>query len=234
MPPYSLRQNALEEYDDRDDILITSVTPPSPSYGVSSLPSKSPRTSSSFQPLELVADTAPIVSNPALQNLSTRSSGSMIRSRLLNRLGISSRKNEECVPRVSKSISMLRRGGPVLSFEETLKADFGKPDLNLQKKKSSMIVSGGSEHPSVSFNSVVQVHTIPKRTEYSDRIRATLWTHPLEMQRNTVRNSLEFAAEGWDWRNVAEDEDMVICAGERIHPIHFLPHNSITIHRGIP
>jgi hypothetical protein len=31
---------------------------------------------------------------------------------------------------------------------------------------------------------------------------------------------LEFASEGWDWRNVAGDEDMLHIDGELVHPIH--------------
>jgi hypothetical protein len=42
------------------------------------------------------------------------------------------------------------------------------------------------------------------------------------MSRNITRNSIEFASEGWDWRNVMEDEEMLVhdVSGELIHPIH--------------
>jgi hypothetical protein len=73
----------------------------------------------------------------------------------------------------------------------------------------------------VSFHSAVTVHPIPKHTAYSNRIRATIWTNPMEMQESAARNCFEFAAENWDWRQVAEDQDMVHYQGERIHPIHF-------------
>jgi hypothetical protein len=220
MPPHSLNRDSSHEYDDRDDSAITSTTV---SGGISSIqPKLSLTRSSSFTALEMVAECDPVVTVP-IPTLLVSSSALMIRSRLLNRLGISSRESEHRVPRTSESCDILRRGR-TLSFEETLKADFGRPDRNLIKNnKQQTVVSGGSDHSSISFNAVVRVHTIPTRTEYSARIRGTLWTHPLEMQQNAARNSLEFAAEGWDWRNVADDEDMVICAGERIHPIHFVP-----------
>jgi hypothetical protein len=75
----------------------------------------------------------------------------------------------------------------------------------------------------VRFDLAVKVHTIPNRIEYSDRIRATLWTDPIEMQQNAARNTIEYAAEGWDWTQVADDSDMIIMNnGERIHPVHFI------------
>lgn len=222
MPPHSSNRNSSHEYDDRDDSVITST--PIVSGGTSLLQSHklSLTRSSSFTALETVAECSPVVTTTSPQTLPHGSSASMIRSRLFNRLGISSRESEHRVPRTSEASNMLKRGR-VLSFEEALKADFGRPDRDLMRKnKQSTFVAGGSERPSIRFSTVVRVQTIPTRTEYSDRIRGTMWTPPLEMQQNAARNSLEFAAEGWDWRHVADDEDMVICDGERIHPIHFV------------
>jgi len=89
------------------------------------------------------------------------------------------------------------------------------------------------------------------RDEYSERVKQRLWRYacvysrifqvlifylfPLETKfdsyfhsnaeeiyHNAARNSVEFAAEGWDWQSVIEDEKMYICSvsGELIHPIH--------------
>ena len=72
------------------------------------------------------------------------------------------------------------------------------------------------------FNEQVEVCLIPKKEEYSKRIRGHLWNSPEEMALNAHRNTVEFAAEGWDWRNVMEDENMYRClsTNELIHPVH--------------
>eukprot|EP00569_Conticribra_weissflogii_P004342 CAMPEP_0171342272 /NCGR_PEP_ID=MMETSP0878-20121228/13879_1 /TAXON_ID=67004 /ORGANISM="Thalassiosira weissflogii, Strain CCMP1336" /LENGTH=333 /DNA_ID=CAMNT_0011844897 /DNA_START=309 /DNA_END=1310 /DNA_ORIENTATION=- len=69
----------------------------------------------------------------------------------------------------------------------------------------------------------VAVIPIPMRTEYPDAIRPLIWSSAVELYENAARNSIEFAAEGWNWRTVTDDEYMVPSAsGERIHPIHFI------------
>lgn len=72
------------------------------------------------------------------------------------------------------------------------------------------------------FNEEVKVCPIPKREEYSKRIRERLWLSAEDMMLNAHRNSVEFAAEGWDWRNTPEDDEMYRClaTNELIHPIH--------------
>jgi hypothetical protein len=201
--------------------------------------------------------------SPSLATSSKTSnpSASVIRSRLLNRLGISSKDALEQIPTVrsyDSSVSILGKDVTSKSFEELLKADSGKPDVYLLMKYKTQqlrspvhqVVRPGDMRSilpkdqqedsnkrddatgvqqeadaNVRFDLTVKVHTIPNRTVYSDRIRATLWTDPIEMQQNAARNSLEYEAEGWDWTQVADDDDMVVMSnGERIHPIHFI-HN---------
>ena len=76
--------------------------------------------------------------------------------------------------------------------------------------------------PILTFHEEVTIVPIPKREEYSNRIRDRLWVNAQELQSQAARNTMEFAAEGWDWRNVAEDEQMYVCAvtGEKVHPVH--------------
>ena len=61
------------------------------------------------------------------------------------------------------------------------------------------------------------------RTEYPSMVRERMWSSASELSQNAARNTLEFAAEGFNWRNVADDEQMVHSpSGERIHPIHYM------------
>jgi len=85
-------------------------------------------------------------------------------------------------------------------------------DLQSQKKKDG-----------VSFVDTVKVLPIPKRDEYSDRVARRIWSSAVEIQEMAMRNSVEFAAEGWDWRTVTEDDQMYVCSdtGELVHPVHF-------------
>eukprot|EP00986_Skeletonema_menzelii_P006124 scaffold2315_cov139-Skeletonema_menzelii.AAC.6 len=64
---------------------------------------------------------------------------------------------------------------------------------------------------------------IPSRKEYPNSVKERLWSSANDLYRNAVRNSIEFASEGWNWRNVADDEQMIQSpSGERIHPIHVM------------
>lgn len=59
------------------------------------------------------------------------------------------------------------------------------------------------------------------RTEYPNRER--LWCSASELYQNAARNTIEFASEGFNWRNAAADDQMIVMpSGERVHPIHFM------------
>lgn len=115
--------------------------------------------------------------------------------------------------------------GGVTPFQIPLKS---AKDVNLSSSPttSTAIVEATSTMPKkttrIAFQDAVEVLPIPTRYEYSDRIKSRIWSNRHELQENAERNALEFAAEGWNWRNVTEDEGMYICSvsGELVHPIH--------------
>jgi hypothetical protein len=161
-----------------------------------------------------------------------RSDSYQIRSRLLNRLGI---EKEYVGHNTTLRIEASRvvQQGEVGAFNIPLKADHGMPDRRLESSNSlsSLATSPGVhsilekrvKRGTVCFDASVRVHPIPARSDYSKRMRSVMWISNTEIQQNAARNSLEFAAEQWDVAKVVEDEGMVLYAGERVHPIHFVP-----------
>jgi len=110
----------------------------------------------------------------------------------------------------------------VVSSQEALKYNH-KDDFSQHRRQKKTNADNADGKKKISFDDVVQVLPIPKRDEYSSRISCRLWSGAVEINENAARNSVEFAAEGWDWRTVTEDEKMYICyaTGERIHPVHY-------------
>merc|ERR1719253_1770897 len=75
----------------------------------------------------------------------------------------------------------------------------------------------------VSLHADVAVVPIPPRDAYPPSVRARLWGSAAEIQRNAARNALEFAAEGFAWRDAVDDAGMVVVGdGEKVHPVHVL------------
>jgi hypothetical protein len=141
-------------------------------------------------------------------------SGNAIRSRLLNKLGF-----EPAASKRPKSSAI----SPTPSLHESnaffvdLKGDYGVPEKSSVSKQDRSVNSKRR----IVFNPEVKVQTIPSHADFSDRIRRVMWTDAVEMDENAARNCLEYTAEGWDWRNVLVDEDMILINGEKIHPVHF-------------
>jgi hypothetical protein len=110
----------------------------------------------------------------------------------------------------------------VQRFQEPLKMDDSGDDLAFTKSSTTPPITTGDKSLRVAFQEDVEVVPIPTRYEYSDRIKSRIWSNRHELQENAERNALEFAAEGWNWRTVTEDDGMFICSvsGELVHPIH--------------
>ena len=159
-------------------------------------------------------------------------SATNVRSRFLHRLGFSPPMGRSMKSPTKRGRSGSRESSEA-SFQVLLKQENDNPSSLrrpfgfFEERSSTSLLSSDSDcseeegERSVSFSPLVTVHPIPKHSAYSQRIRQTIWTPPSEMQENAARNCIEFAAENWDWRQVAEDQDMVYYRGEFVHPVHF-------------
>lgn len=172
---------------------------------------------------------------------SSISSASRIRSRFLSTIGILDESKQSLTRShgIRTRTSLLRTSR---RFCEELKADHGLPDEKLiidcrdvedttcsTASLDTTLTSCGSFTPShcegrarcVSFGTLVEVVPIPSHHDYSPRIRNVLWNDSRELQSNAIRNYVEFIAEGWDWKSVVDESDMVNINGELVHPVHF-------------
>ena len=88
----------------------------------------------------------------------------------------------------------------------------------------------------VTFHNTVTLVLIPRRDEYSDRMRAYLWDSTEAVKSNIARNTLEFAADGNNVQYVLEEEQHIRSpeTGEFIHPIHFEIARVLREERGLP
>lgn len=134
----------------------------------------------------------------------------------------SSASNEEDIHSNKSTVSL-----PSLLASSTLSPS-SAPDLDTSlsnsatSKKRAKVKHKPKRKSRVSLHKSVSVIPIPSRFEYSSIVKERIWSSSAELCANAARNSVEFAAEGWDWRNVIEDEDMLLhqSSGELIHPIH--------------
>lgn len=53
---------------------------------------------------------------------------------------------------------------------------------------------------------MVEVRYVPLHSDYSQRVRQKYWNSAQELWDMAARNSVEFAAEGYDWTKAVEEE----------------------------
>jgi len=154
----------------------------------------------------------------------SNNSSDKIRSKLLHKLGIDLARtldiyqHTQPVVGVPLSTSQTRRIilRDVASFNEPLKYDDEETceeplqGQNIKQEENNPITPSktASKEGGIKFDDQVSVVPIPGRDEYSDRVKTRIWSGAEEIYENAQRNALEFAAEGWDWRTVTEDDQM--------------------------
>ena len=138
---------------------------------------------------------------PASPKLKPASS-QQVRTKFLSVIGIESSAVTEHAATPPKARHMMRkewthpRQEQANRFEETLKYNKEDDVLYSPKRKNSTSNEDKKKRKAISFNQTVKVVPIPKRDEYSNRVRSRIWSNAVEIHQNATRNSIEFAAEG--------------------------------------
>jgi hypothetical protein len=156
----------------------------------------------------------------------TTESSNRIRSRYLARLGVG-RPNSRIAPMpVVPNKAVQQRSTPV-----ALKQDHGQADDSITIASPPQHSKHKSCHTKVSFGATVLVRSIPHAKDLSARVKRTLWMPPRELEEAIHRNSIEFAAEGWDWHNATGEADFVLIGTQYIHPAHILLRQQCNLQR---
>lgn len=130
--------------------------------------------------------------------------------------------NRSCLKEAEKQLVSKRRGTSILK-----RLRYTKAPQQLSSRKEELPTPRCIDFDKpfknrIQFFNKVQVVYIPSKEHYPEGMKRTIWSNAAEIKRNARRNTIEFAAEGWDWRRCCEDENMFLSPqGERIHPVHF-------------
>ena len=141
----------------------------------------------------------------------------------------------DCPPFTDPS-SVLITDQKTLEFELEPTADgkprvIGQPDspegkgtssnsCSLSRGSTCSNTSCSSTSTRVRFQETVDLVAIPSHRDMDSNTIDSIWTSIDDVQVNLQRNSLEYHADGRDWKQATEEEDMVLdeVTGEYVHP----------------
>jgi len=86
---------------------------------------------------------------------------------------------------------------------------------------SSSYEKSSSATRAVKFVELVLVQDISSHRTYSEETRLKIWTGIRDIEKQAKRNTMEFCADGEDWRYATEENDFCKWKGELVHPYTF-------------
>lgn len=111
-------------------------------------------------------------------------------------------------------------GSPPMWWRRAFSPEHGNGTRPSSSAPARSQLAGGQQPKKVVFNDMVEVRYVPLHSEYSQRIRQKYWASAQELWDMATRNTIEFAAEGYDWRLAVEEQDLVRLGSQLVHPVH--------------